>query len=153
MILSEGECRCVFMLAVTLENVMWAHAGACCHSLVISMKGRRGGHWGENSRWGKRGGKRKGGQCRKKRKPLKLQRKQETEIGKSIKKLYFTAVFFNPFISIKNDLPTLIYSMANHAGISALVAGENYLILIAAGIMNLGTANSNLKKKIDKRPL
>jgi hypothetical protein len=42
MILSDGECRCVFMLAMTLESVMWAHAGALPFSGNFYERSQRG---------------------------------------------------------------------------------------------------------------
>jgi hypothetical protein len=65
MILSDGECRCVFMLAVTLESVMWAHAGALPFSDNFYERSQRGALGGKQL-MGKKRGKRKGGQCRKK---------------------------------------------------------------------------------------
>ncbi len=91
MILSEGECMQVFMLAVTLESVMWAHAGACCHSLVISMKGRRGGHRGKTAD-GEKEGEKVRGQWRKKGNFQIYRGSRKLEFETALKNFSFTTV-------------------------------------------------------------
>ncbi len=128
---NAGVFSC-WLWVVTLESVMWAHAGALPFSGNFYERSQRGA-LGGNSWWRKGGGTGKEDKARKKEtvKIYRGSRKQELEI---VQKNYsFTAVFFNPFISIKNNLRTLTYSMANHQ--RSLV--PLILSFIGAGGMNL----------------